>query len=273
MRDRLPSLSDRVEIGATWLLALLWIAPLAYVFWAAFRRPEVALTFNPFVGWTLDNLTTVWGQAPFGRYYLNTVLLVMGLTSGQIVLASMAAYAFARFRFRGRDAVFAFVLLQLMIFPEILLAENFQLVSSLGLQDSIPGIGIPYLASAFAIFLLRQAFLGVPGELVEAAEVEGASRLQILWQVYLPVARPTLVAFGLVSVSFHWNNFLWPLVITRSPEARPVTVGIIRYLSPDTGINFTALTAGTVIVVLPLLALFIVVQRQFIQSFMRAGIK
>jgi sn-glycerol 3-phosphate transport system permease protein len=269
----LPRIADRIEVGAAWLLGILWIAPLVYVFWAAFREPAVALALDPFQGWTLDNLRSVWAAAPFDRYYFNTVVLVTGLATGQLVLGILAAYALARYEFRGRDILFGFVLLQLMIFPEILLSENFRLVSRLGLQDTIPGIGIPYLASAFCIFLVRQAFKGVPKELVEAAEVEGASRLETLWKVYVPIARPTIVAFGLVSISFHWNNFLWPLVITRSPEARPITVGIVRFLSPEIGIDFTSLTAGTVIVVAPLLALFLLTQRQFIQSFMRSGIK
>jgi sn-glycerol 3-phosphate transport system permease protein len=269
----LPRVSDRIEVGLAWLLGILWIAPLLYVFWAAFRQPAVALTLNPFTGWTFDNLISVWNAAPFDRYYLNTVILVTGLATGQLVLGILAAYALARYEFPGRDVLFGFILLQLMIFPEILLSENFRLVSNLGLQDTIPGIGIPYVASAFCIFLMRQSFKGVPKELVEAAEIEGASRLETLWKVYIPLARSTIVAFGLVSISFHWNNFLWPLVITRSPESRPVTVGIVRFLSPEIGIDFTSLTAGTVIVVAPLLALFVIAQRQFIQSFMRSGIK
>jgi sn-glycerol 3-phosphate transport system permease protein len=269
----LPALSSRLEVGAAWLLGALWIAPLVYVFWAALREPGLALVLAPTRGWTLDNLVAVWNAAPFDRYYLNTVLLVTGLTGAQIVLGVLAAYALARYTFPGREAVFVFVLVQLMIFPEILLSENFRLVSWLGLQDTLPGIALPYLASALCIFLLRQAFKGVPSELVEAAELEGASRLETLWRVYVPAARPTIVAFGLVSVSFHWNNFLWPLVITRSDEARPVTVGIVRFLSPETGIDFTSLTAGTVIVVAPLLAVFIIAQRQFVQSFLRSGIK
>jgi sn-glycerol 3-phosphate transport system permease protein len=269
----LPRASDRIEVGLAWLLGILWIAPLLYVFWAAFRQPAVALGLNPFTGWTFDNLISVWNAAPFDRYYLNTVMLVTGLATGQLILGILAAYALARYEFPGRDVLFGFVLLQLMIFPEILLSENFRLVSNLGLQDTIPGIGIPYVASAFCIFLMRQSFKSVPKELVEAAEIEGASRLETLWKVYVPLARPTIVAFGLVSISFHWNNFLWPLVITRSPESRPVTVGIVRFLSPEIGIDFTSLTAGTVIVVTPLLALFVIAQRQFIQSFMRSGIK
>lgn len=265
--------ADRAELIAVWGLALIWLAPLVYVFWMAFREPALAMTFQPFAGWTTDNIESVWVSGNFARYYRNTVILVVGLTTTQLVLACLAAYAFARFRFPLQDTLFVIVLLQLLIFPEVLLPETFSLVAKMGLADTIPGIAIPYAASAFAIFLLRQAFRSVPVELVEAAQVEGAGRLEILWKVYIPAAKPTLVAFTLISVSFHWNNFLWPLVITRSPEVRPITVGIVRFLSPETGISFTALTAGTVITIMPLLVVFVLLQRQFIQSFLRSGIK
>ncbi len=256
----------------TWFLAGIWIAPLAYVLWASFREPSVALSLDFTRGWTFDNLVTVWNAAPFGRYYINTALLVLGLAATQIVIGTLAAYAFARFEFPGRELLFLFVLIQLMIFPEILLLENFRIVSALGLYNTIPGIGIVSAASAFAIFLIRQAFRSVPKELVEAAEVEGASRLGILWRVYIPVTRSSIAAFALISISSHWNSFLWPLIITRSPEARPVTVGIARYLAPDTGLSITALSAGTVIVVGPLLIVFLIFQKRFMQSFVRSEI-
>lgn len=259
-------------LARTWLLAFVWIAPLAYIFWAAFREPAVALSLDVTSGWTLDNLRTVWSAAPFARYYLNTAILVFGLSAVQIFLGTLAAYAFARFEFPGRELLFLFVLLQLMIFPEVTILENFKLVTSMGLYNTIPGIGIVSAASAFAIFLIRQAFRSVPKELVEAAEVEGASRLGILWRVYIPVTRSSIAAFALVSISSHWNSFLWPLIITRSPEARPVTVGIVRYLAPDTGISIAELSAGTLIVVGPLLIFFLIFQRRFMQSFVRSEI-
>lgn len=257
-------------VARTWLLGAIWIAPLAYVLWASFREPSVALSLDITKGWTFNNLITVWNAAPFGLYYVNTALLVFGLCSAQIVIGTLAAYAFARFEFPGRELLFFFVLMQLMIFPEIMLLENFRIVSAMGLYNTIPGIGIVSVASAFAIFLIRQAFRTVPKELVEAAEVEGASRLAILWKVYIPVTRSSIAAFALISISSHWNSFLWPLIITRSPEARPVTVGIARYLSPDTGLSITALSAGTVIVVGPLLIFFLIFQRKFMQSFVKS---
>ena len=185
----------------------------------------------------------------------------------QLVLSTLAAFAFARYEFRGKNVAFALVLVQLMIMPDILLVENYQTMARLGLVDTLFAIGLPYFASAFAIFLLRQTFMD------EAARVEGASTLQVLWRVYVPLAKPVYTAFALVSVSFHWNNFLWPLIITNSVESRPLTVGLQVFSSVEQGVDWSTITAATLMTSAPLLIAFILFQRQFVQSFMRAGIK
>lgn len=264
---------SRLDTLAAWTLALLWILPLAYAVWTAFHPGEYATRFDPTAPLTLDNFRRAWEAAPFARYFLNTVLLVSMVLGVQLVLATLAAFAFARYRFRGSNVAFALVLVQLMIVPDILLVENYKTMSSLGLVDSLLAIGLPYFASAFAIFLLRQTFMGIPKELDEAARVEGASALQILWRVYVPLARPVYAAFALVSVSFHWNNFLWPLIITNTPDARPLTVGLQVFSSVDQGVDWSIITAATLMSCAPLLIAFLLFQRQFVQSFMRAGIK
>ena len=129
------------------------------------------------------------------------------------------------------------------------------------------------MASGFGIFLLRQTFKTVPKELDEAARVEGAGFLTVLWKVYVPLARPVYVAYGLVSVSYHWNNFLWPLIVTNSVETRPLTVGLSIFSSTDQGVDWSVITAATLMTSGPLLIAFLLFQRQFVQSFMRAGIK
>lgn len=262
-----------LEKAAAWLLALLWISPLIYAFWAAFHPAIYATRFDLLAPLTLDNFREAWSQAPFARYYLNTFLLVTGILIGQFVLCTLAAYAFARFEFSGRNIAFALVLVQLMIMPEVLIVENYSTMSKLGLVDTISGIGLPYIASAFGIFLLRQTFKTVPQELEDAARVEGCSWLQVLLKVYVPVARSTYLAYGLVSVSYHWNNFLWPLIITNSVETRPLTVGLAIFGAPESGVEWSIITAGTLLAVAPLLLGFLLFQRQFVQSFMRAGIK
>ena len=140
-------------------------------------------------------------------------------------------------------------------------------------MDTIPAIGLPYMASAFGIFLLRQSFKTIPTELVEAAQVEGVSALGILLKVYVPLSKSTYVAYGLVSVSYHWNNFLWPLVITSSVNSRPLTVGLAIFGAPESGVDWSIITAATVMTMAPLLVAFIMFQRQFVQSFMHSGIK
>lgn len=265
--------SDGLDMLGAWLLAIVWVAPLLYAVWTAFHAPEYSTKFTLFAPLTLENFARAWDAAPFARYFLNTTLLVTLILVMQLVLCTLAAYAFARYEFRGKNILFSLVLVQLMIMPDILLVENYKTMSRLGLIDTLLGIGLPYFASAFAIFLLRQTFKGIPKELVEAATMEGASSLQILWRVYVPLARPVYVAFALVSVSYHWNNFLWPLVVTNSVNSRPLTVGLQVFASTDQGIDWSIITAATLLTAAPLLIAFALFQRQFVQSFTRAGIK
>lgn len=262
-----------LETAAAWLLGFLWILPLLYAFWTAFHAPEFSTRLALAAPLTLDNFRRAWDAAPFARYFLNSFMLVTMVLAAQLVLCTLAGYAFARFTFPGKDIAFALVLVQLMIMPDVLIVENYRTMARLGILDSILSIGLPYMASAFGIFLLRQTFKTVPRELDEAARVEGAGALQVLWKVYVPLARPVYIAFGLVSVSYHWNNFLWPLIVTSSVTSRPVTVGLQVFSSGDQGIDWSVITAATLMTSAPLLVAFLLFQRQFVQSFMRAGIR
>jgi len=265
--------SVALEIFAAWLLAIFWIAPLLYAFWAAFHASEYAINFALFAPLTLDNFREALSQAPFLRYGFNTFVLVTMLLLSQLVICTLAAYAFARYRFAGGNVVFSLVLVQLMIAPEILIVENYRTLAGLDLVDTIVGIGLPYMASAFGIFLLRQAFKSTPKELEEAARLEGCGAFGILWRVYVPLARPTYLAYSLVSISHHWNNFLWPLVVSNSVETRPLTVGLGIFGAPESGVDWSIISAATLLSVAPLLIAFLLFQRQFIQSFMHSGIK
>ncbi|MEO6269658.1 MAG: carbohydrate ABC transporter permease, partial [Lautropia sp.] len=222
-----------LETLGAWLLALLWLLPLAYAVWTAFHPPEFSTRFEIGAPLTLQNFVNAWQAAPFARYFLNTTLLVTMILVAQMVLCTLAAYAFARFQFKGRDFMFFLVLLQLMVMPDVLIVENYSTMNHLGLRDTLLAIGLPYFASAFGIFLLRQTFKTVPAELDDAARVEGASALQVLMKVYVPLAKPVYLAYALVSISHHWNNFLWPLIITNSVETRPLTVGLQVFSSTD----------------------------------------
>lgn len=265
--------TTRFEILGAWILALLWVAPLLYAFWAAFHPPEFATRFDLFAPLSLENFRSALDQAPFLQYGINTFMLIGILVPAQLIIATLAAYAFARYNFWGSNIAFMLVLAQLMITPEILIVENYSSLAKLGLVDTITGIALPYMASAFGIFLLRQTFKSIPTELEDAARLEGCGQLAVLWRVYVPLARPTYLAFALVSVSHHWNNFLWPLVVTNSVSTRPLTVGLGVFGAPESGVDWSVVSAATLISVAPLLIAFILFQRQFVQSFMQAGIK
>jgi sn-glycerol 3-phosphate transport system permease protein len=262
-----------LETMGAWLLGILWVLPLAYAAWTAFHPAEFSTRFELTAPLTFENFEKAWAAAPFARYYVNTILLVTMVLGAQLVLVTLAAYAFARFEFPGRGVLFALVLVQLMVMPDVLIVENYRTMTALGLKDTIVAMGLPYMASAFGIFLLRQTFKTVPRELDEAARVEGCGPLALLWKVYVPLARPVYLAYALVSVSYHWNNFLWPLIITNSTESRPLTVGLQVFSSGDQGIDWSIITAATLLTTAPLLIAFLLFQRQFVQSFMRAGIR
>lgn len=273
LKARSSIVSFGLETIAAWVLAILWISPLLYAFWAAFHGSEYAIHFDLFAPLTLDNFREALSQAPFIRYGINTFILVTMLLLSQLFVCTLAAYAFARFNFAGSHIAFALVLVQLMIAPEILIVENYSTLAKLGFIDTITGIGLPYMASAFGIFLLRQAFKSTPKELEEAARLEGCGLFGILLRVYVPLARPTYLAYGLVSISHHWNNFLWPLVVSNSVETRPLTVGLGIFGAPESGVDWSIVSAATLLSVAPLLIAFLLFQRQFIQSFMHSGIK
>ncbi len=273
MSNATPAQASAVTTFGAWLLAVIWMSPLLFALWAAFHPATGSSSFDLLAPLTLDNFREVLSAAPFPRYFLNTFMLVTLILVCQLVVCTLAAYAFVCFPFRGSDVLFMLVLIQLMIMPEILLVENYRTLADLGLRDTILGMGMPYLASAFGIFLFRQTFKGVPKELEEAARLEGANAMQVLLRVFVPLAKPTYVAFGLVTVSYHWNNFLWPLVVTNSVNTRPITVGLQVFATVEQGVDWSRVTAATLLSVAPLLVGFIIFQRQFVQSFMRAGIR
>jgi sn-glycerol 3-phosphate transport system permease protein len=262
-----------LETLAAWLLALVWAAPLLYCAWTSLHHPGDVARMDLSAPLTVHNYAYVFNAAPFPRYFLNTFVLVTMVIVAQFTLSTLAGYAFARFRFPGRNVMFVLVLLQLMIMPDVLIVENYHTLNTMGLTDTILAIAMPYFGSAFGIFLMRQTFKSVPKELDDAARIEGAGTLRTLVSVYVPLAKPVYLAYGLVSVSYHWNNFLWPLIVTNSVTARPLTVGLQIFSSGDQGIAWPILTAATLLSAGPLLVAFLLFQRQFVQSFLRAGIR
>ena len=260
------------------MAALLWAVPFAWMALASFRHASAGslelASLLPDAPFSLANFTDAWTSGNFLLWYGNTILLCGGLLAAQCITVSLAGYAFARLRFPGRNMLFYGFLLQLMLVPPILIVPNMSTLVALHLYDTLAGVAAPYVASAFGVFLMRQTFRTIPREYEEAALVDGASRLQIIWHVLLPLARPGLAAFAIVSVTTHWNEFLWPLMATASPSTQVLTVGLASFTSgAEAGSEWGVIAAGTFLVAAPLLLLFVLFQRQFVASFTYSGIK
>ncbi len=271
------ALGSRVADAVTTLLSLLWLSPLIFAILLSFRPPNEPITNgNIFFGSTitLDNYRAAWSVAPWLTHYLNSIIFVVGVLIVQLVTVTMAGYAFARMRFRGRDTLLLIILLQLMIPSGVLIVQNFATIRTLNLFDTHIALMLPYWGSAFGLLLMRQTFREIPFELEEAARIDGASLWQVLRHVYIPLSIPAYTAFALVSISSHWNEFLWPFIVTRSESVRPLTVGLSKLVATtDVGALYNQLMAGTLLVIAPLVILFMFFQRRFIESFARSGLK
>ncbi|RME42595.1 MAG: carbohydrate ABC transporter permease [Chloroflexi bacterium] len=277
-RDRLRALAGRWLLNLVmFALALSWAAPVVWAFVASTRPPSDPLGRGDVwfgSGLTLANYLRAWSLAPFDLYYVNTIVVVLSILGVQLITITLAGFALAHYRFRGMRALLFYILLQLMIPTTALLVPNFATIRRLGLFDTRLAIAIPYFGSAFGTLLVRQAFLEVPRDLVDAGIIDGCSWWQLLRHIYLPPSVPVLVAFGLSSVSFHWNEFLWPLIITNSDRSRPLTAGLVRFTQlGEIGAQWALLSAATLLVIAPLFIAFLIFQRRFIQSFIHSGLR
>lgn len=272
---RSTSLAAMVLIVAS---AVVWIMPFAWMFVASLRPDSGGgrdmASLWPSSQPSLVNFVEAWTSGHFPLWYVNTILLCAGILAVQLVTITCAGYAFARIDFPGRTVAFYLFLLQLMLVPPILIVPNMITLSGLGLYDSLLGVMAPYLASAFGVFLMRQTFKTIPRDFEEAALVDGASRAQIIWRVLVPLARPGFIAFAIVSITTHWNEFLWPLMATSSPSTRVLTVGLASFTQgAESGSQWGVIAAGTLFVAGPLLVAFVLFQRRFVSSFVFTGIK
>ena len=271
------SILRRIAAVTKIVIAIIFLIPLVFTLLVSIRpEAEPVTKGNIFFGseLTFENYERALVIAPWGLHYVNSIIFVAGTLLVQLVTVTCAAYAFARMRFFGRNLLLMVILLQLMIPSSVLLVQNFRMINILGLFDTRIALMIPYWGSAFGLLLLRQTFREVPIDLEEAARIDGGNLLQVIRHVYVPNAIPAYLAFALVSVSSHWNEFLWPFIITRSEEIRPLTVGLNKLIkTTDQGAFYGQLMAGTLIVIAPLVILFLLFQRQFVESFARSGIR
>jgi multiple sugar transport system permease protein len=219
-----------------------------------------------------ENVRALYDQSEdFNRYLLNSALVTIARTLGQLVTCSLAAYGFARFRFPGRSLIFAMCLGLLMVPFQAILIPEFILVRTIGWLNTFRALIVPGIFSAFALFLLRQAFLQIPLELEESALIDGANPLQVLWHITLPLSVPALAAFAVITVQAAWNDFLYPLVIANTPSTRVVTIGI-TLLQGERDTPYNILMMGSFIATVPMLILFVLLQRYFIEGVSMTGL-
>lgn len=238
----------------------------------AFRLPPALLPTEP--QWS--NYLRAWQSAPFDRYFFNSFVVTTTIVTGQLFTSVLAAYAFARLRFPGRDLLFGLFLATLMIPSHVTLIPNYLTLSSLNLINTYPALIVPFLASGFTVFLIRQFFKGIPQELEDAAYIDGASRWQILWLIFVPLARPAIATAGLFIFISEWNAYLWPLIVTDTDQMRTVQIGLASFLavSQEEGLtHWPVVLAASVMVLLPTLLVFGLTERNLVKGITMTGIK
>ena len=223
----------------------------------------------------LNNYSQLWEKAPFNRFLINSAIITLFVVVGRLLLCSLAAYAFAKVNFIGRDFWFLVVIGTLIVPLQVNIVSNYILLSGLNLVNTYAGIILPYygFGVAFGIFLLRQHFLTIPEELRECAILDGCGHVRFFLYIVLPLSKAVISAYTIFSFMHAWNAYIWPLIITHSTEMRPIQVGLSLFKSQETGAVWGVIMAGSVIATLPTLIIFIFAQKQFINSLTRTGLK
>jgi multiple sugar transport system permease protein len=240
-------------------------------------KPDAEVTAVPPTWWphhlTLDNYRTLFTKLDFPRYFLNSVLVALAVTVGNVVFCSMLGYALAKLEFPGKKVVFGLVLVTLMIPGVVTFVPLFILTTNLGLTDTLPGMFLPFLAGPFGVFLMRQFISGIPDELIQAARVDGAGELRIFRSIVMPLCGPAVATLGILTFLTSWNNFLWPLVVAQSEDKYTLPVALALYSVGQNATRYGLLLAGAVVVVIPVIAIFLVLQRRIMQGIAMTGIK
>lgn len=235
------------------------------------------LPFLWMVGTSLEqggfsNYVEAWTKVPFGRYFLNTILVTVLVVLGVLVTSCLAAYSFATMKYRGRDTLFLLFLSTMMVPQPVYLAPSYVILAKLGWINTYAALIVPWVANVFSIFLLRQHFRTIPVSLYEAAILDGCSRLKYLWKVVLPLSKSVIITVLLFNIISTWNSFMWPLVVTHSEELRVLQVGL-SYFNQEQSSNYQLLMAASTFSTLPLIILFLAAQKRIVASYSRSGIK
>ncbi|MCZ8511535.1 carbohydrate ABC transporter permease [Paenibacillus filicis] len=261
------------------VLSLFMALPFIWMFVTSFKAYDEVFVYPPqFIPATLhwSNFAEVMKAAPFGTYFRNSVSMTILITVFQLVSSVLAAYAFARMSFKGRQAMFLLVLSTMMVPIYVTFIPNFLVIKQLGIFNTYWALIVPFGASAFGIFMIRQAFLQVPKELEEAATLDGCNHLQIIWHVMVPLSMSSILTFALISIISHYNDFFWPLVATNSEELRTLQVGLASMITDEggsQGTQWNVVMAASSLIILPLIIAFVIVQKHIIRGIATTGLK
>jgi multiple sugar transport system permease protein len=272
-RDR----AAKIGLYAVLIVSLLVVAgPFLWMLISSVK-PEREIRRIPPTWWpeqfTFEHYRELFTRLDFPQFFGNSVLVAVAVTIGNLLFCSALGYALAKLRFPGKRLLFALVLGMLMVPGMVLFVPQFVLVSNLGLTNTYAGLVLPFLAAPFGVFLMRQFLLSIPDELIEAARVDGAGEFRIFWRVVLPLCRPALATLGILTFLASWNNFLWPLVVATTEDKYTLPVALALYSIGQNRINFGLLVAGSVVVVLPIVIVFLILQRHFLRGIATTGLK
>jgi multiple sugar transport system permease protein len=279
MTERLRS-RDRIAKAVLYVLLfgglLFVVGPFLWMVLSSFK-PEAEIRANPPTWWpqdaTLGNYGKLFDQLDFPTYFTNSAVVAVLTTVGNLLFCSAAGYALAKIPFAGKKVLFGIVLGTLMVPSIVTMVPLFVLSSNLGLVNTLAGLILPFLAQAFGVFLMRQFIQSIPDDLLEAARIDGANELRIFWQIVLPLCRPALATLGILTFLASWNNFLWPLVAATEEETYTLPVALALYAIGQNRTDYDILLAGAVVIVLPVLIVFILLQRHFVRGIATTGLK
>ena len=262
--------------GALTVGLVLLVGPFVWMLLGSFK-PDAELrrvppTFLPEQA-SLDNYQVLFQRLDFTTYFANSVIVAAAVTAGNLVFCSMLGYALAKLDFPGRRALFVLVLGMLMVPGMVVFVPLFVIVSNLGLTNTYPGLILPYLAGPFGVFLMRQFISGIPDELIDAARVDGAGEWRIFSRVVMPLCGPALATLAILTFLTSWNNFLWPLVVAQTEDMYTLPVALALYSVGQNATRYGLLMAGSVVVVLPIITIFLLLQRYFVRGITMTGIK
>ncbi|MGF2053786.1 carbohydrate ABC transporter permease [Vagococcus fluvialis] len=270
------NLSNKLVVHALLIIgSVMMVFPFIWMVLTALKTNPEAVAIPPTFfaenpQWS--NFTKIFTELNFGQFYLNTFISTIVITVGQVFFCSMAAYAFARLDFPFKNALFILLLSVLMVPGQVFLIPQYLIVQKLGLLDSIPALFLPGLFSAFGTFLLRQFFMSIPEEIEEAAIIDGCSRVKIFFTIILPLSKSALISLSIFSLLYGWNSLLWPLIINTSTEKMTLSAGLAS-LSGQHSTNYPLMMAGSFLAVIPLIILFLIFQKQFIEGIALSGSK